>query len=578
MSRGRRIAGVVVVLALALALWRVTQRAHETDLRLTELTFDAGLTGWPSISADGLVMVYASDRDTAKNLDLYVQHLPNGIPQRITDSPDDESEPSISPDGKSIAYRSTRNGGGVYVMPSTGGDSRLLVSGARSPRYSPDGRFLAFHTDAGAYLIPAAGGAQRQVYPQMPATGTPVWSPDGKSILFAARSDIWVAPPDGGSPQPTGLTERLAEAGLARTLPDDANWTAGGLLFSARSNFTRDLYRCPLDSHGKATGAVARVTTGTGRISQAATARADRVAFASGTQRFDVWGIPLDGNAGKLLGAPYRITDSLAPTAAPALSEDGSKLLFNSSLHGFAEVWLKDLATGKESVVATGPLGASSGRFLRSSGKISYELNDGLYLLEPKTGMPRKLAGASSGLWDVDRKEEAGLVTVGGGADLVDLKSGQHSPLLRAPEREPISELSFSPDDRWILFLMSNGTAANRIYVASASRSEQIPFASWIPLTDGSGKVSKPRFSPDGKLIYFTRDGLTRTVDAVRFDAESGHSAGNPFTVFDGGTPRLSLAAVNLAALELGVSADKLIVILGESSSNIWIAVPVPRP
>src|SRR6266508_3908673 len=54
------------------------------------------------------------------------------------------AEPGISPDGKEIAFVS---GGDIWTVPATGGEARLLVShpAAESrPLYSPDGRMLAF--------------------------------------------------------------------------------------------------------------------------------------------------------------------------------------------------------------------------------------------------------------------------------------------------------------------------------------------------------------------------------------------------------------------------------------------------
>ena len=59
---------------------------------------------------------------------------------RITDDAADDYEPTFTPDGTQIAFRSDRDGGGIYVVPALGGDARPAVPGGRRPRFSPDGR------------------------------------------------------------------------------------------------------------------------------------------------------------------------------------------------------------------------------------------------------------------------------------------------------------------------------------------------------------------------------------------------------------------------------------------------------
>ena len=81
------------------------------------------------------------------------------------------------------------------------------------------------------------------------------------------------------------------------------------------------------------------------------------------------------------------------------------------------------------------------------------------------------------------------------------------------------------------------------------------------------------RFSPDGKLIYFTVDAEgSRSIHAVRFDPQSGHAIGEPFLVYDFHGRRLSMLPVRLAPLEMSVAQDKLVGLVAESTSNIWMA------
>jgi len=66
---------------------------------------DSSLTHQPSISADGNFVVYASDRATGKDLDIWIQHVSGGQPVRLTSTAADESYPSISADGRTVAFQ-----------------------------------------------------------------------------------------------------------------------------------------------------------------------------------------------------------------------------------------------------------------------------------------------------------------------------------------------------------------------------------------------------------------------------------------------------------------------------------------
>jgi Tol biopolymer transport system component len=561
------IAGIVLTV-LAVTLWRLTQPAPSHDLLLTQLTFDPGLTGWPAISSDGRMVAYASDRDSGSNLELYVQPIRGGSPVRLTSTSDDNSEPAFSPDGATLAYHSTKSGGGIYTVPVAGGDPHLLAAGGHTPRYSPDGRSIAYSDAAGAYIVASSGGAPRRFHPEFHSLETPAWSPDGGALLFWAQGDVLVASPDGADFARSGLAARIAKAGLGAGPFDDALWTSDSFLFSARTGVVRNLYRCPLNRLGKATGDVVRLTNGTEPIGDPSVSRDGRMVFSSGRQRYDIWGLPLDAASGQATGPPYRITDTLAPTANPDISADGRRLIFGCSRNGFTEVWEKDLVSGKEKVAATGAEGASYGRLLKTSGGILYVRpagsHDDVYLAN------RQLA-AGTRHWDADSQETTVLVS-GAGIDALNILTKQRVPLLSAPRQTKLSAASYSPDDRWVLFLAETAPQAARIYVAPARG------GGWRPVTDGAGAVGKPRFSPGGRLIYFTLDrGGTRDIWAVRFDPQSGDALGQTFPVFQPGAGRLSLAAVNPQALDIAVARDKLAMILCESTSTIWMGDPVLR-
>jgi len=59
------------------------------------------------------------------------------------DSPDDDTQPAFSPDGERIAFRSERDGGGLFVMGATGESAKRLTDFGYHPAWSPDGQEIA---------------------------------------------------------------------------------------------------------------------------------------------------------------------------------------------------------------------------------------------------------------------------------------------------------------------------------------------------------------------------------------------------------------------------------------------------
>lgn len=117
---------------------------------------------------------------------------PPGTHQDVTIDTDEGTWMSldVSPDGGEIAFDLL---GDLYVIPMAGGEARALTSGIAwdmQPRYSPDGRWIAFTSDRGGgdniWVLPRQGGEPRQITKEdFRLLNSPVWSPDGQFI--AAR-------------------------------------------------------------------------------------------------------------------------------------------------------------------------------------------------------------------------------------------------------------------------------------------------------------------------------------------------------------------------------------------------------
>ncbi|HEX5732453.1 MAG TPA: S9 family peptidase [Blastocatellia bacterium] len=128
------------------------------------------------------------------------------------------SDIHVSPDGKSVIYVVTtpdlaraKRASHVWMMDIDGKNNRQLTEGesnVSSPVFSPDGKWIAFISSKGGsanlYVMPRAGGEWRQVTNISTGVSDPLWSPDGKSIAFS--TDVY--PECGGD---DGCNKKIAE-------------------------------------------------------------------------------------------------------------------------------------------------------------------------------------------------------------------------------------------------------------------------------------------------------------------------------------------------------------------------------
>jgi dipeptidyl aminopeptidase/acylaminoacyl peptidase len=144
----------------------------------------------------------------SRDNDLWTQRVGSTEPTRLTRDQGDERAPVVSPDGKLVAFYSTRSGHqDIWTVPSDGSaPSRALTTAAMAlddirfaPAWSPNGREVAYISNEADYwhddvwVAEVASGKSRQVSKSLMAASSPAWSPDGRSIalLGTAKRGYW---------------------------------------------------------------------------------------------------------------------------------------------------------------------------------------------------------------------------------------------------------------------------------------------------------------------------------------------------------------------------------------------------
>jgi Tol biopolymer transport system component/DNA-binding winged helix-turn-helix (wHTH) protein len=217
---GKRLAFVRVISALVGEIYLVSVNGGEPK----RLTFDGAGVSNLAWTPNGREIVFSS-RLGGKNR-LYRVPVEGGGAEWLAATGSEAQYPAFSRDGSRLAWRQNTSDEDVFRLALKSGPENvppvasLIVSTAleASPRYSPDGKRIAFVSNrSGSDEIWVCGGDGenpiRLTSFRGPLAGSPSWSPDGKQIVFDCRpegnADIYVVSAEGG--QPRRLTTDPAE-------------------------------------------------------------------------------------------------------------------------------------------------------------------------------------------------------------------------------------------------------------------------------------------------------------------------------------------------------------------------------
>jgi Tol biopolymer transport system component len=585
-------------------------RKDETARSVRSLTYGAGLKQQPSWSPDGQFLAYAAEDEESS--DIWVQSVSNPTPVRLTQSEGQEWQPAWSPDGRTIAYRSESEGGGLYTVPATGGPPQRITTFGFLPQWSPSGKTILFSSsgpDAPGsilYIVGVDGTPPRPVTHQSLRDLKVIhaaWFPTGDRISVIGRKargrwEFVTFPAAEAGPAVTStiapeVAKGLQGSGVALRA---FAWSRTGrqLFFSGGSQGVANLWRISVDPITLAwVGGPDRLTTGAGDdVEPSVSPDGTQLAFAVRSARTRVWSFPFDTKAGKLTGSGLPLTPGGPGEYDAAVPPDGSRLAYRISRGGRQELWETSVPDKRGRLLLAGPWAQTSPRWSHDGTLLAYQRmgrdrargDSAIRILAPDTGVERSLAApafndlvpddwSADGAWilascqrDSNSRRETCLVAAAPSA----------APEVRVIASDPGRDLicqRFSPDGRWISFMASDmrNAQVSTLYVMPAAG------GAWTPLTTGTSYDDKPRWSPDGRAVYFVsnRGGLL-DVWGRRFDPANGRPIGEPFRVSNFSDPK-RLVARDLGRVEIAVAADQLFLPITESSSQIWLLDNVSR-
>jgi eukaryotic-like serine/threonine-protein kinase len=602
-------AGALLGILLASAGWwlwsgRAPEAVPVQDLRM--VTADPGLSAYPSLSRDGSLLAFASDRSGEGNLDIWLQQIGAREPIRLTDDAADESDPSISPDGTRVAFRSERDGGGVYVIPALGGEALLIAPGGRNPRFSPDGRLIAYWSgresgylpgSSRAYVVEAGGGQAREVSDQLVAALYPVWSSQGDELLMLGRGsdvplneslDWWTVPAKGGAKHKTGaLTEFRAQklrplSGQIQIVPLEWDGQGARVLFAAGTGDAGNLWQVGISRGQLNPSELRRITSGPGRQAHASAAiigGKPRVAFADVILNYDIWSIPVDADRGSTRGPGSRITEMASVEWASSLTSDATGMAFISRKVGDWWVRFRDLSSGRDRTLVMNDRGLTNARVSGDGSRVVYSDAGGdLLALPVRTGAVERLCEHCGTVMGLSHDGRRVLYEPLESEDLTmyDSQSGKHVTLAVRPEaRTVLSGGQFSQDGKWVAFhAIGNEPVTARVWISPVRTDGPVSQNEWIAVTDGESVERDPAWAPGGGLLYYLseRDGF-RCVWGRKLNAATKQIAGEPFPVAHFHSARRSLARVGNQGYLTGLSvgAGRMVLSIGELTGNIWL-------
>ncbi|HEV3077385.1 MAG TPA: protein kinase, partial [Thermoanaerobaculia bacterium] len=520
-------------------------------MRWDRLTNLAGRETFPSLAPDGSFFVYTKSEGGRSH--IFLQRVGGANYRDLSNDPTaDDTQPAYSPDGDHIAFRSTREGGGIFVMGATGESPRRLTDRGYNPAWSPESKEIVFATDGVAgpanrhttmsqiWRVPVGGGEQRLVWR---GDGVqPSWSPHGSRIAYwgveqGSRRTIWTVPVTGGNPTRVTDDEHLNWNPV---------WSPDGrfLYFASNRGGSMNFWRVPIDeASGKVLGDPEPLGTPAqwcGFLSFSRDGR--RFVYANDDSRSNIERIEVDLSTDRVLAPATAVTEGSQTVVTFDTSPDGKWIVFSTAAPREDLFMIRPDGTGLRQLTTGG-----------SKNRIPHWSPDGTLIafysdrggdyqgwtIRPDGSDLKLISDAKplyNPIWSADGRQLACLVGAHQDLAMIDFTRplAQRRPMVLPLRAHPLTPFSWSSDGQELVGLSEGNVFVYSIPGGGYERitRDKAQCASWLHddrnvlyLSDGKVMVADTRSrssrqlftppanselnwvcaSPDDRMIYIAR-------------------------------------------------------------------------
>ncbi len=303
--------------------------------KFEQLTEQPGEELFPDISPDGNYITYTKSLNGFQH--IFIQRIGGGNAIDLTkDSKVDNYQSAFSPDGQLIVFRSERDGGGLFLMGSTGESVRRLTNFGYNPSWSPDSKKIIFATElvvnpfnrntvSSLWTAEIGTGKTEKIYAGDAVQ--PSWSPDGKWIAFwglpqgTGMRSIWVIKTTGGKP-------------VQITNDNYINWSPfwssdnNYLYFSSNRGGSMNFWKVAFnDNSGEFSPEFEPVITPSlSSIMAKISHDGKKLIYVAQDTRANIYKISFDPVNEKIIGNPEPVTEGSKQFAFPSASPDNKQI------------------------------------------------------------------------------------------------------------------------------------------------------------------------------------------------------------------------------------------------------------
>jgi serine/threonine protein kinase/Tol biopolymer transport system component len=579
------VAGLIAGLAAATAFLVFRSPKPTAPVRFRYLTY-SGHDRDPAVSPDGRTVAFSSDRDGKAR--IWLKQLDGGGEAPLTSGPGDVL-PRFAPNGASILFtRTNGKDSALYRSAVVGGEAHKILDGVGQGDWAPDGNRIAVvrpYLGVGTTLsiVDASSGASRDL---VTFRGRfllhPRWSPDGRRI---SEVEIGV----GGSKKAVVIVD--AASGKVKELPvagipgiiSAAPWNAGGdeVVYSPAESVVASVV-------GSA-GEIVAQNVESGRVRHLAWAQESgetldllgngSVVFDTNSVRENLRELPIESGAA-VPGAARWLTEGNATDRQPAYSPDGKWVIFSSTRGGNLDLWKVSTESGETRQLTDDAAQDWDPAFTRDGRGLLWSSNR---------------SGAFE-IWTADADGSGARVITRFGLDSenpTQTADGKWIVYLQGSGPKPgywkvhpdgtgaqaISGIGgipdTSPDGKHVIsFAISSSVADVSVTTVRTEDGKPDDYRADIPQGGFSFTritVGRGRWMPDGKsILILTRDPQGRfVIDRFPFAAGAGRVTGTPFvSPFDS----------SVAFESFGVSPDgrKITVAAVARTNSLMVATNLP--